>query len=156
MRELAWRRKLSPAEAAELESWLAAHPAITAQWREEAALNAALDQLPDAPVPSNFTARILSQIERETAATAPHKAAIPWWRRPLIPRLAFAAVVVGAGLFAYQRHLALENVRGVGGVLISVQNTRDMLSLEVLQDFDSIAELGPRIQPDTELLSLLQ
>ena len=65
MRELSWRRKLTSAEQAELDAWLAAHPEAAAQWQEEAALNALLEQLPGATVPSNFTARVMQDIDRE-------------------------------------------------------------------------------------------
>ena len=33
---------------------------------------------------------------------------------------------------------------------------KELLSVEVLKDFDAIAQLGPRVQPDKEILSLLQ
>ncbi len=68
LRELSWRRKLTGAEEAELRAWLAAHPDAQADWEAEAGLNAALGRLPDAPVPSNFTARVLQAVEREAAA----------------------------------------------------------------------------------------
>src|SRR5258707_9900894 len=95
-RELSWRRKLTPAEQTELRNWLAAHVEAQADWEAEAGLSDALDQLPDAPVPSNFTANVLQAIQRETAAEArARQTAFPWWRRlPWLPRTAFAAVVV--------------------------------------------------------------
>ena len=65
LRESSWRRKLTEAEQAELRAYLAAHPDARADWEMESALNAALTRLPDAPVPSNFTARVLQAVERE-------------------------------------------------------------------------------------------
>jgi len=160
MRELSWRRELTGAEQAELRAWLAAHPEAAAQWQEDAALNSLLEQLPNAPVPSNFTARVTQDIYRETAraereATHTH----PWWQRVLLPRLAFAAVLLGAGLFVYQRNVTTQQARVADGLKIvsgTVSGTEGLLSVEILRDFDSIAQLGPRVQPDMELLSLMQ
>ena len=56
-RELAWRRRLTEAELAE---WRAAHPESAPDAETEAALSDALAALPDAPVPSNFTARVIT------------------------------------------------------------------------------------------------
>ena len=155
MRELSWRRKLSAAEEAELRAWLEKHPETAAHWAEEAALNAIVERLPDAPVPTNFTSRVMEAIEREAAAAERQHARTPhWWQRVLLPRLAFAAVVLAAGLFVYQRNLT--NKIDQVAIPIAVDGTKGLLSVDVLQDFDSIAELGPRVQPDTELLSLLQ
>ena len=155
MRELSWRRQLTSAEQAELRVWLEANPEAAAQWQEEAALNELIERLPNAPVSSNFTARVMEEIEREAAAAERQHAQSPWWQRVLLPRLAFAAIALAAGLFVYQRNRAVKEERMVAP-MIAVSGTKDVLSLEVLQDFDPIAELGPRVQPDTELLSLLQ
>ena len=115
-----------------------------------------VERLPDAPVPTNFTSRVMEAIEREAAAAERQHARRPhWWQRVLLPRLAFAAVVLAAGLFAYQRNAAIRHER-VTAPMVAVSGTKDVLSVEVLQNFDSIVELGPRVQPDTELLSLLQ
>jgi len=156
MRELSWRRKLSAAEQVELRAWLEKHPEAADQWAEEATLNALVERLPDAPVPTNFTSRVMEEIEREAAAAERQHARTPhWWQRVLLPRLAFAAVLVAAGLFVYQRQLTIQQKHVADG-LIAVSGAKDVLPVEVLQDFDSIAELGPRVQPDTELLSLMQ
>ena len=55
--ELVWRRPLTQAEQAELRAWLARHPEAKADADLEEALTAALENLPDVPVPSNFTTR---------------------------------------------------------------------------------------------------
>ncbi len=64
LRETSWRRKLTETEAAELRTRLAADPAARADWEVESALNAALDRLPAAPVPTNFTARVMQAVDR--------------------------------------------------------------------------------------------
>ena len=65
LRELLSRRPLRPAEQAQLEAWLAMHPEARADWAADAALSALLARLPEQPAPSNLTARILAEIERE-------------------------------------------------------------------------------------------
>ena len=88
LRELSWRRRLTGPEEAELRAWLSAHPEAQADWDAEAGLNASLCQLPDAPVPNNFTARVLHAVEREAAAESrgPEK---KWliWHFLITPRL---------------------------------------------------------------------
>jgi len=50
------------AEDAQLETYLASHPDERTFWDEELHLNQLLSQTPDAPVSSNFTARVLQAI----------------------------------------------------------------------------------------------
>ena len=70
-----------------MRAWLAAHPEAQADWEAEAGLSEALGQLPDAPVPSNFTARVLQSVERESAAERRRRSRK--WQ--LWPQLALAA-----------------------------------------------------------------
>ncbi|MGH7972242.1 MAG: hypothetical protein ACREIC_26315, partial [Limisphaerales bacterium] len=80
-RELNWRRKLTAAEEARLRSWFAEHPEARADWEAEAALSDALARLPDAPVASNFTARVMQTAELELAHDArPPKSGMSIWR----------------------------------------------------------------------------
>src|SRR5881227_162817 len=95
MLELSWRRKLSSSEEAELRSWLAKHPDSQADWEAETALNAGLSQLPDVPIPGNFTARVLQTVEGERTSRRPK---LLIWR--LLPRLGFAALAGTLGFVA--------------------------------------------------------
>ena len=157
LRELTWRRELTGAEEAELRAWLAAHPEAQAEWEAEAGLNAALGRLADVPVASNFTARVLQAVERESAA-APRREGWGWgsrWWLRWLPRAALAAVVAGAGLASYhfievaQRQKMVESVAAVSAV-------SSLPSPEILQDFDAIRALHPTPPPDQELLAALQ
>jgi anti-sigma factor RsiW len=154
-RELSWRRKLSDAEQAELQAWLAAHPEARAEWEEDAALEAALKRLPQAPVPSNFTARVLQAAERETAAERRRPEGRTWrWARWL-PRAAFAASMLAAGLLSYLLVQRAERQRLAESVAV-VADVSSLPSPEVLQDFDVIRVSNPTVTPDEELLAVLK
>src|ERR1039457_1946654 len=105
LRELSWRRKLTDAEEAQLRALLAARPEAQADWDTEASLNALLGRLPDVPVPSNFTARMLQAVEREAAAELrPGERKWQFWRRlRWLARVAFAAIALGAGVLSYHQ-----------------------------------------------------
>src|SRR5215472_6699993 len=89
LRELVWRRKLTEAERAELSP----EPQTRAEMELESRLTEQLAQLPDKPVPSNFTSLVLQAIDCEAARPRPRV----WFRgwRILVPRLAVGVVVIG-------------------------------------------------------------
>ena len=153
LRELRWRRPLTESEQAELRAWLAAHPEAQPGWEVEKHLSAMLQQLPDAPVPSNFTARVLQAVGQETAA-AGRRPGFQWARRwrGFLPRTAAAVVAVGLGLFAYHRYEAYRLTTDVG----IVAAVPEVPKPEVLEDFEAIRRLASAPQPDEELLALLQ
>jgi anti-sigma factor RsiW len=156
LRDSAWRRKLTDAEEAELRAWLAAHPDARADWESESALNEALTQLPDAPVPSNFTARVLQAVERDaTASDREHAPRWVWTWRALVPRATVIMLVVGAGLFAYQRHALAQRVELAQSVA-TVADVRSLPSPQFLEDFDVIRRLHPTPPADKDLLALMQ
>jgi len=154
LRETGWRRPLTEAEQAELRAWLAAHPEAQADAEAEAALSQTLAKLPDAPMPSNFTARVLQAIEREAAPPERHAArpSGPWWRG-LIPRIALATLVFGASAIAYRHHQTTKQQELVEAArnLVTVAGTAPLTDLTVLKDFDAIRSLG---QADEGLLAL--
>ena len=103
LRELSWRRKLTPAEESQLRAWLAAHPEAQADWETEARLNEMLGALPDAPMPSNFIARVVQAVERDAVAEQrkARRSRLTWWRR-LVTRAALAGFVGAAGFVWYR------------------------------------------------------
>ena len=157
LRELSWRRPLTDAELAELRAWLAAHPEAQADWEAEAGLNAALGRLPDVPMPSNFTARVLQAAQREVAAglRRPELSLLTWLRVRWLPKMAFAAVVVGVGLLTYHQVKTTHREK-VARSLTAVSAVSSMPSVEILKDFEAIRALTPAPAPDEELLALLQ
>lgn len=155
LRELSWRRKLTDAEEAELRAWLEAHPEARADWEAEAGLEAALGRLPDAPLPGNFTARVLQAVEREAAAGLRRSERRMWpWLRWL-PKAAFAASVLAAGLLSYLMIQNAERKRLVESVA-AVADVSSLPSPEILQDFDAIRGSSPTPAPDEQLLEVLK
>ncbi len=154
LRETGWRRKLTEAEQAELRAQLAAHPAARTDWEMESALNAALAQLPDAAVPSNFTARVLQAVEREEAR--PRAWSWRWYWHGLLPRAAFVAAVIAFTGLAFQHHeTSRQRIALAKNVVLATQG-QPMPSTEALENFDAIRRLGQPQHADDELLALMQ
>jgi anti-sigma factor RsiW len=158
MREQRWRRPLTAAEAEELKSWLAAHPESRPDWAAEAGLGAALDQLPDVPVASNFTARVLQAVEREKASAERQPlgwlAPGTWWRR-WAPRVALAGLLVTTGAISY-RHFETARQAEVALSVATISDVSSLPSPEILKDFEAIQALNQTPPADEELLALLQ
>src|ERR1051326_7493813 len=96
LREESWRRALTSAEEARLQSHLAAHPDAQAEWEAEKGLTQFLADLPDAPVASNFTSLVLQAVDGEERAIVQREDALGWFTRCLrrpVSRLAWAAAV---------------------------------------------------------------
>src|SRR5262245_52791940 len=101
--EASWRRRLTATEEARLQAWLAAHPEEQARWESESSLSQLLEQLPDVPVASNFTARVL-QAARSEAARPAARPLLEVVRDWLLPRratgVAWAALAICVTWFA--------------------------------------------------------
>jgi len=134
LRELAWRRKLTDAELAQ---WRSAHPEGATEADTEAALSDALARLPDAPVPSNFTARVLQGLEREPMRPARPARKWPWVWHVLVPRAAVAMVVMSFGLLGYQQYRVKQRM-ALKDSLVTIAAVPSLPSPEILQDFDVI------------------
>ncbi len=154
LREISWRRPLNEAEQAEWRAWLLTHPEAQAEAEADAVLNAALAKLPDAPMPSNFTARVLQAIEQEQAAAARPKAppTTSWWHA-FLPRLAVVCVVVLGGLGLWQQQRAKQ--KDLTHVAREVASADLLSDPNVLTHFDEIASLTPpEASPDEALLAM--
>jgi anti-sigma factor RsiW len=154
--EKRWRHPLTAAEEASVRAWLAQHPESRADWDLETQLSEALEKLPDAPVPSNFTARVLQAIEREEAAPKRAARGRPWFLRLLLPRAAVAVVLLGLALL-YHEHTAATARRAelVRSVKV-VAGVPSLPSPEILQDFDTIRQMPASTGPDQELIALMK
>ena len=154
LRESGWRRKLTEAEQAELRAHLAAHPDARADWEMESALNAALTQLPEASVPSNFTARVLEAVERE--AVRPRAWSWRWNWHTLAPRVAFAAAVIAFTGLVFQHHEIYSQRTALAKNVALVIRGQPMPSPEALENFDAIRRMSQPQHADDELLALMQ
>jgi len=155
---LSWRRDLTPAEQAQLRVWLAGHPEALADWQAEAALNRALDQLPEAAVPSNFTALVLEAVGRETGAVW-RRGRVPWlaWpgRLPWWPKAAFVAIVLSGSVLSYHQVLAFQRAQLARSV-VAISDVASLPSPQILANFDAIQVLDRTPPADIELLQLLK
>ena len=154
LQEKSWRRKLTDAEEAARRAGLAEHPESGADWETDVRLTEALNRLPEAPVPSNFTARVLQQIERETPE-AKRSGPSRWFFRLLLPRIAVAAVVLGVGLFTYHETTVAKRAELVQGVKM-VSSVPSLPGPQVMEDFDTIRQLNTTPGPDPELIALMK
>ena len=153
------RRRLTVGEEARLQAHLAGHPELQAAWEEETGLNRLLEQLPAAPVSSNFTAQVLLALDRESCVPS-RPAVFNWWQRlgwqELTPRVAMAGLVLCVGLLGYWQHQVshrtelAKDVYGVGGVA-------GVPTVEMLKNFEAINRLHQAPQTaDLELLAALK
>ena len=156
LREIRWRRRLTAAEQVELRDLIAKNPASGAEWDADAALRRELEKLPDAPMPSNFTARVMQAIEAENRAAARSRGFNwKWVLHSLLPKAAFAAIAICAGLISY--HEGREAKRAeLARSVAAVSQVASLPSPEILKDFDAIQQLNTAPPPDAELLALLK
>src|SRR5215472_224054 len=157
--EQSWRRKLTPAEEQQLRAWLDAHPEGKVDWETEATLNDLLGRLPPAPMPSNFTARVLKAVELESRANERQMPGSRIWRPRWLPRLAFASVLIAAGTMSYHQGIVFRRASLAKSAAESAAMVSEVSSLpspEVLTNFDAIYALNRTPPADEELLALLK
>ncbi|MBI2928654.1 MAG: hypothetical protein HYY24_23570 [Verrucomicrobia bacterium] len=157
--EAAQRRRLTAEEEASARAYLLEHPEAQVVWDDELALSQLLGQLPPAPVPSNFTTRVLQAVAREEHAVAAGAHA-RWraWLRAWTPLKAAAAgsVAVLVVLLAYQQN-RLSARTELARNLATFSQAAMVPGVEVLQDFDAIRLLSQLPQEvDVELTSAPQ
>jgi negative regulator of sigma E activity len=120
----------------------------------EARLSQALARLPDAAVPSNFTARVMQAVELEESREA-RRWSFAWNWHALLPRIAVtAAVVLFAGLTLH--HYELNSRRTALALNVAlIAGSQPLPSVDALKNFDAIQRMSqPRA--DEELLALMQ
>jgi hypothetical protein len=114
-----------------------------------------LSRLPNAPVPSNFTARVMQAIEVDELQAGRRRGWF-WNWHVLLPRVAVAAVVVVAsGLALHQHEISSRRIALAQSVAL-MASAQPMPSVEALNNFDAIQRMGEPAHADEELLALLQ
>ena len=164
MRAASWRRKLSPTEEVMVQTYLAAHPQDQADWEEDLALTRQLQELPDAPLPSNFTALVLRAIDAESAQLERPRRRVHRWQRwlaGLAPRVALTGLVAALGLAAFFQHQSEIHTRKQVAEdverFFTVANLGPATDPEVFEDFDAIQKLQPvSLSSDDDLLAALR
>lgn len=150
IQEILWRRPLTREEAARLRGGAS----LDFKPATEAALTRALTELPNADVPSNFTARVLAETDR-LERLHDRSAPVAWWRR-FVPRLAVGgglAVAVLLGVSRYEAHRQLETARQA----VELADVAAPPTVEILQDFEAIERMSQTpAQADLHLLAALQ
>ena len=155
---LSLKAGLTPEEESRLEAWLAAHPEARAAWEEDRALGRALQALPDAPLASNFTARVLQAVDLEESRVergrrAPERS----WLRVFWPRLGWAAVVALLTVVVVHENRVAKRTQLVRDVTFVSEDVAKLPAPEVLGDFDAITQLRQATSgSDDELLIALQ
>jgi anti-sigma factor RsiW len=164
LREIARRRRLTPAEQARLQRCIADDPAARSNWEEEIGLTRLLEELPDAPVASNFSARVLGAVERQCPVRRPAPRIVRWFglHRPAVRAawICLAAGLIGLSYYGYQAFTRAEMALSLATVAASVEHAAQVVELptvEVWQDFESIDLLNhTQPQADVELLAVLK
>ena len=151
LRESLWRRKLNDAERAELRG----QPELAAELELESRLSELLAKMPETPVSSNFTARVMQAVELEDARRE-RRVRFAWNWHAWLPRLAAtAAVVLFAGLTLHYYEQANQRTTFAKNVAL-VAGSQPLPSVEALKNFDAIQRMSQPARADEELLALLQ
>ena len=135
---LSMQPELSPEEESKLEAWLAAHPDARAAWNTDRALGRVLHSLPDVPVSSNFTARVMQELDKEEARASRRVSRSRGWRL-LWPRLGWATAAVALAVFGSQQFLSVHRTRlAADAAFVS----KDIARLpDAFRDFDVVDSL---------------
>jgi len=143
--ESLWRRKLSAAE----RSALRGKPELAL----EAQLTDILAKIPDAPVASNFTVRVMAAIELEAAAAArSHRSQWNW--RLLWPRVAVAAAMLIFAGISVQRYEGNSQRTALAKNIAQMAAAQPLPSVDALNNFDAIQRMSQHA--DDQLLTLMQ
>lgn len=143
--ESLWRGKLSAEERAALR----AQPDVEA----EARLTAALAKISDAPMPSNFTARVLAAIDLEEKSAA--RSSQTWNWRSLFPRIAVATAVLAFIGVSVQRYETNSHRVALAQTLVQVASAQSP-GVDALENLDAIQSMSQSTHADNDLLAVLQ
>ncbi len=121
----------------------------------EARLTESLAKMPNVPVATNFTARIMDAVDREEAMSTASRFFRRDWRM-LLPRvMATAIVLIFTGIFWERYELSSQRVILVKNVA-QVASSKPIPSVDALSNFDAIQRMSQPVTADTEVLALMQ
>ena len=121
----------------------------------EARLTEALAKISDAPVPSNFTARVLEAVElAEKSAVRSHGEKWNWHK--LFPRVAVAAGVLVLGAVLIQDYETSLHRQEIARSVVMIASAKSVPSVEALENLDAIQRMSQSAHADGELLAMMQ
>ncbi|MCI0534008.1 MAG: hypothetical protein L0Z50_02150 [Verrucomicrobiales bacterium] len=133
-----WQAHLSPEEKARRQLPLGEPQDTVVQFEEDMSLNRLLQQLPGAPVSSNFTSQVMQLVRREHQRCSRPVVLRLWadyiafsWGR----KLAFASVLALVGLLSYQQY-QLSARRELAQSVLRVSNV--LPTAEFIEGFSAI------------------
>lgn len=153
LKEKSWVEPLSAEEAAELKEYLGENSELHQDWEDDAALTTALNRLPNVPVSSNFTSRVLQAVQREEARA--ERKMSPWsafWHNSWIPRFAIAAGMFCLGTFSFHEYQLASQAK-LAKEVREVAESAPIPQVDWLKDFDTINQMGKVQVADNELLT---
>jgi anti-sigma factor RsiW len=156
LKEKSWVEPLSAQEAAELKQYLGDNPDLQHDWEDDAALTTALNRLPNVPVSSNFTSRVMQAVQREEAQT--ERKAESWrafWRFGWIPKFAMAIAMLCLGTFSFHEYQIASAAKLVKEVR-EVAEAAPIPHVDWLKDFETINQMGKVAIADDDLMMAKQ
>ncbi|MGH9593656.1 MAG: hypothetical protein ACRD5L_11225 [Bryobacteraceae bacterium] len=154
LREIAWRRRLSPAEQSRASRHFAARPQALAGWNQEIALTRCLNQLPSAPVSSNFTALVMQAALRAPVQRRWYESLF-WFPSGWLPRAAIAVAMACLSFVSMSEYQVVAR-QTAARELVKVNRLASMAPVEWLKDFQTINNLNRVKVADDDLLAVLQ
>ena len=156
--QAAMERELTAEELARIDDLLAQNKAELADFE---AVDHLLAKLPDVIVPSNFTARVLGEAQRQDEPTPALGQA--WWQRLFSPQYrsiqlaSAAALALLIGVFGYHNHLDQDRAE-MAEMAESLQAVATIAEMApgLLTDFDAIDAMDQSDPIDEELWAALK
>ena len=112
-----------------------------------------LSRLPDAPVSSNFTARVMQAVELEELRAARTRG-WHWNWYSLLPRAAVVAVAVVVTGLTVQNYVVNAHREQIAHSVAFVTGAQPLPSVDALQNFDAIQRMSQPARADEGLLAL--
>ena len=144
LRESLWRRQPTTEELR-----------VSPELKIEAQLTDALSKISDAPVASNFTARVLAAIELEEKL-ALRSQSRAWNWRLFFPRVAVAAAALVFAGVAIQRYETSSHRQEIARSVALVAGAKSLPSVDALENLDAIQRMSESAHADGELLAMMQ
>jgi hypothetical protein len=161
--DIARRRPLSPSEQARLAVLRQQTPESPTDWAAEQQLTRLLRGLPSAPVPFDFTGRVLSALDREAVAAGRLERFRAWIAGlHLAPRYAaalFALLLLPLGYLQHQgatRSRVAASIARITAPVSTAAQAAQLSPLEMLEDYQAIERMPVgQTLADDELLAAL-